>query len=363
MKKMIRLMLTVVLAGTIGIIPASAAFAEESGTAEAAAWSAEEEWAQTLEKIGVEAAWPEAFRTMNGAVRAFMMGDLGMGAGVYLVRFDYYAMPSEEYLSIRAKNPADLTDQEKKALDEAEITTAFLFAARGSRSFEEVWEIVAGNSTPAGVTDLGTAEDVRFYYLPSFSRDVRDALGSEYRDEYEQLGPELEAVLENASYSIPENSGSGLVGQTLQFSTTDLDGNLVNSETLFSGHRITMINVWATWCGPCVAEMPQLQRISEEYQDKDCQVVGLLQDGEVPGAPEKARSIMEENGTDYPVLMPLWRMQDLLQLQAFPTTFFVDSTGTILTEPVIGAYTDLYRVTLDMLTGQSAASQGNSENS
>lgn len=124
----------------------------------------------------------------------------------------------------------------------------------------------------------------------------------------------------------------------LTFETTDLYGNAVSSEDLFAAHKLTMVNVWATWCGPCVRELPELGELSEELAAKDCAVVGLLYDGDA----ESARALMEEAGADYLVLN-VWDGADAqLGIQAFPTTFFVDSSGAIVGTAIIGADVEGY---------------------
>ena len=120
----------------------------------------------------------------------------------------------------------------------------------------------------------------------------------------------------------PESSG-------FSFSTTDLEGNACD-ESMFSGYELIMINFWEPWCGPCVAEMPDLQRISQDYADKGLLLVGVF------STADGAAQIVESNGITYPVLnfcdafMPF-------QTGYVPTTVFMDAEGNLLSEPYIGA--------------------------
>lgn len=142
--------------------------------------------------------------------------------------------------------------------------------------------------------------------------------------------------------------------QTLSFETTDLNGNAVSSEELFSSHQITMVNVMTTWCTYCIQELPELQELSESYASRDCAVVGLLYDGTDDALIETGKTLMEEAGVSYTVLCPWDGMEEQLPLQAFPTTFFVDSTGAMVGEPVVGADLEAYAAQLDALLAQSA---------
>ena len=75
----------------------------------------------------------------------------------------------------------------------------------------------------------------------------------------------------------------------------------------------------------------------------DCGVVGILIDSDQAGAIGKARSLMEENGIGYPVLVLSEDMYNVLStVELIPTTFFVDSNGNILGTPIVGALPEEY---------------------
>ena len=61
------------------------------------------------------------------------------------------------------------------------------------------------------------------------------------------------------------------------FESETLDGEKVTEE-IFQQADLTMVNIWATFCGPCIQEMPDLAQLSEEYQDKGVQIIGLIGD-------------------------------------------------------------------------------------
>ena len=142
--------------------------------------------------------------------------------------------------------------------------------------------------------------------------------------------------------------------QTFSFKTTDLNGNAVSSEELFSTHQITMVNVMTTWCGYCIQELPELQRLSELYAEKNCAVIGVLYDGTSDDLLKTGRSLMEQAGASYAVLQPWEGMESQMPVQAFPTTFFVNSAGEIVGEPILGADPEQYTARLDMLLAQIA---------
>lgn len=122
-------------------------------------------------------------------------------------------------------------------------------------------------------------------------------------------------------------------GLLSSFSTTDLEGNTVDQSVL-EGYDLTMVNVWATYCSPCLQEMPDLGELAAEYKEEGVQIIGLVSDvlnsdGTVSDSQvETAQEIVAETGADYLHLMPSADLMGLLsQIYGVPTTFFVDSEG------------------------------------
>lgn len=99
--------------------------------------------------------------------------------------------------------------------------------------------------------------------------------------------------------------------------------------------KVIFLNFWATWCGPCRNEMPDIQKLYEEYsaQGGDAEVVILGIAGPEIGQEGSSGDIagfMEENGYTYPVLMDeSGEMFDQYGISAFPTTFMIDRDGNV----------------------------------
>lgn len=136
---------------------------------------------------------------------------------------------------------------------------------------------------------------------------------------------------------------SGEGGWALNFNTVTLSGEPVTHED-FSENKLTVMNVWGTWCPPCVAELPYLQEVSEYYSDKGVQIVGVMQDGVNEMLEHDLEMIdigitlMESAGADYMVLLPdiALAMTFINKMQYFPTTFILDESGEVV-ETVIGS--------------------------
>lgn len=146
---------------------------------------------------------------------------------------------------------------------------------------------------------------------------------------------------------LAENIVPAAEGDLLKFTTKDLDGNEINSEDLFRGHELTMLNVWATWCGPCKRELPDLGKMAKDFEAKNCQIVGLCLDGDEEG--KTAKELLKEAGVEYLNIIAPENMMDVLPVVSIPTTYFLNSEGCVVGEPIVGAYVEEYPKRLEGL--------------
>ena len=117
------------------------------------------------------------------------------------------------------------------------------------------------------------------------------------------------------------------------FSTEDFEGNAFTSDDLKDA-KLVMINIWEPWCGPCVGEMPDLEKIYEEFKDQGLVILGVFAE---TGMDEDAAQILEECGITYPILRSTSEF-DGFQTGYVPTTVFLTGEGKLMSEyPVIGA--------------------------
>ncbi len=151
-------------------------------------------------------------------------------------------------------------------------------------------------------------------------------------------------------------------GVLSSFSTTDLDGNIVDQSVL-ADYDLTMVNVWATFCRPCIKEMPDLGELAQEYADENVQIIGLVSDvlntdGTISEEQvQTARDIVEQTGADYLHLLPSADLFGVLgQISAVPTTFFVDSEGEQVGYAVVSAQSkDKWVETIDAMLAEVQA--------
>lgn len=141
---------------------------------------------------------------------------------------------------------------------------------------------------------------------------------------------------ESASTQADEDAQSS----GISFEAQDLEGNTV-TEAVFADSRLTMVNVWATYCNPCLSEMPELGELAGEYDADEFQIIGVISDVQEGADLEMtvyAATLVEQTGAAYPHLLlneSLFYAM-LSGVSAVPTTFFVDEKGEVL-DTVVGA--------------------------
>jgi len=99
-----------------------------------------------------------------------------------------------------------------------------------------------------------------------------------------------------------------------------------------------MLNIWGTFCPPCIKEMPYLGEMAAEMPE-GTQLLGLVVDALDEEYITLAQTIAESTGALYPHIVPDEALYDFLQrnITAVPTTIFIDNQGKIIGAPIMGA--------------------------
>lgn len=117
----------------------------------------------------------------------------------------------------------------------------------------------------------------------------------------------------------------------ITFEGTDLEGNTVTQD-VFHQSRLTMVNVWATYCNPCLSEMPGLGELVAEYNREEFQLIGIVSDVSEGEDQSLVESLIQETGANYPHLLANDSISQaiLSSVSGVPTTFFFDGEGAYL---------------------------------
>lgn len=185
---------------------------------------------------------------------------------------------------------------------------------------------------------------------PLFSENGRELIF--WHSEAETLPAELSATLLLPIERILANPGDVTISEPVPMpdpagfeamhGMNVLDFSPVAADVL-SGKKLTMINVWATYCNPCISEMPELAKLHADYADKGFQIIGIVLDaGNAEAYSEESRAfaqqIIESTGANYLHILPSRELMvgALNDITAVPTTFFLDEDGHILRTEVGG---------------------------
>ena len=116
----------------------------------------------------------------------------------------------------------------------------------------------------------------------------------------------------------------------LEFKTKTTEGEEITSD-VFKKSKLTVVNLWGSWCQPCVEEIPDLQKLYENMKDKGVNVIGVAQDADTEL--DAVKEIIAQDNVTYTNIIP---DEDgplkgfVMSSQLFPNTFLVDSEGNIV---------------------------------
>ena len=155
--------------------------------------------------------------------------------------------------------------------------------------------------------------------------DIIDSAGAPSRNLYEVVLDGAELAFDVREMPQPAVTPSSFVGQPApEFTLTDLEGKTVSLSD-FKG-KVVILDFWATWCGPCVVEIPYFIKLQEEFGEKGFTMLGVSTDDGM----DVVKKFVEEHQVNYPILMADGNVKALYGgIQSIPTTFVLDKEGVI----------------------------------
>lgn len=191
---------------------------------------------------------------------------------------------------------------------------------------------------------IGESEDGVYSYYISTSSAADESLRAQLLASQTTLYTmhTLDLSMGYSAFSTDRLEGIQTVGS---FSTEDIFGNTY-TDSLFAENELTLVNVFATWCGPCKEEIPDLNKLQAHYESKGIRlgVVAVVLDavtatGTDGGAIQQAKALYTDNAITFPFLLPDSGNMNgrLTGIEAVPESFLVDSQGNIVSDPIVGA--------------------------
>lgn len=156
---------------------------------------------------------------------------------------------------------------------------------------------------------------------------------------YDNTSDEVNSVTRNSDnnevnqnipdVSDPQQIGSSTYEKAEDFTLLDLEGNEVSLSD-YKGKKI-FLNFWATWCPPCKAEMPDIEKVYQETKDSDLVILAV----EIGEPLETVKSFIDENDYNFKVLLDIDQSVALAyDISSIPTSFFIDEDGNIIAKRV-----------------------------
>ena len=195
--------------------------------------------------------------------------------------------------------------------------------------------------------EIGSSSDGKYKYYLSTNKDAEESLKKEV-EEIDVTLTEMTPPQQLSAFDQPQDTSSNAEDSATvgKFETKGIDGKDY-TEKVFSDYDLTLVNIFTTWCSPCVNEIPELEKLYEEMKEKGVGVVGVVLDtvGDDGKQDEetvkKAGVLQDKTKASYPFLIPDSTMMNgrLNGISAFPETFFVDKEGNIVGETYTGSHT------------------------
>ena len=322
--------------------------------------AAEEEHPSVIDepRIGLHMEVPESILGMKGMFApnaSFPASDL------LRIEFEYYAVAQERwdeyndygvaYIEAMEKDEDPPEPPEPFWMSGREHACAFAIFGIHSGGEDELRALLQEWNAPYDDNltwlELIWTDGNTSFYAGQYQRtedrmdQYREKMGK-YFDEFEAFYRDKETFLASLTMSSPSWPSDLSVGSVIRFETTDLDGNPVSTEELFAEGKVTMINIWGTWCGPCRRELPELAVMAKEFEAQGCRIVGICNDAYDAEKAELAKTFLAEAGAEYLCLVGSPELDQYFCVLGFPSTFFVDSEGHLLFDPIVGAFVEAW---------------------
>ena len=161
-------------------------------------------------------------------------------------------------------------------------------------------------SKEAGKTDVAKNVQESFY-------ELAEKTGNPI---YAQVSGMIDAELNKPGVgTTPELSGTSIEGKEIELS--DYEG------------KVVLLDFWATWCGPCIAEMPNVISVYEKYHEKGFEIIGISLDRSI----DPLKEYIKENEISWPNIYDADQansIADQFSITAIPTMFIIDQEGKIV---------------------------------
>ena len=168
---------------------------------------------------------------------------------------------------------------------------------------------------------------------------------AEMSSAHAEAGKEESKESEKALESGEKAEDFAVSEDALSFTAKNLNLEDVD-DSIFKNKDLTVLNIWGTFCGPCINEMPELGAWAKEMPE-NVQIIGLVADiaGETDSKQiDTAKTILEKTDANFQNIIPNADFMPLLStVVGVPTTYFINREGKIIGKPIVGAQVPKYK--------------------
>ena len=289
---------------------------------------------RTFDQVGITVDYRLALDSLNGTLE--LTPELATAPECYLLEAIYIAMSAEDIAALTEKySDGTITGEEFENYISRVSELSFFIAIDGKLSDLEGLAAYADKAE-----ELGQQDGLNCYYVDLASGEIPEGWEETFREEVKEISGKITEMLRGARFAKSENPW---LGKKIEFTAEDADGKTWTSAELFARNRYTMMNIWGSWCGPCVGELGELARIHQQLAEKDCGILGIEYEYSYDADTlQEGKNLLAENGATYPNVLANDDMPFMSELTGVPTTIFVDSEGIVVASPVAGARIEAY---------------------
>lgn len=231
--------------------------------------------------------------------------------------------------------------------------------ADGMEENFNMWKQLYSNTEVLAETDTDT-------YYWGYNKDISNvSLDETKKAELQSVIDALDDIKNGICIFKPNTVNkvnTAAISEIPSFEAKDFEGNTVTND-IFANYDLTMVNIWATWCNPCVEELPGIGELYKELPEKT-NIISICTDAN--DDIEFAKEILSESGCDFTAIVPSEGLQKdfLMGISSIPYTVFVNSKGEIVGNPQIGApaagdgvkdaYKNIINERLEMIKGEQS---------
>ena len=235
---------------------------------------------------------------------------------------DFMAMSEEEQIQL-------FTDMEEYAVNLFSVVRVADDSEEQQQSFDILREQYAV------VEELCRYDGATFYF--AYNNDIDQwTLTDEEHQVLSGYLEQMDTIKDNLCVfkAVKADDPAIFEGTLQQFSAETVSGKEID-QSIFADYDITMVNVWATWCGYCVEELPDIQKLYEQLPE-NVNIISICTDASTET--ELAQSMIDETGIQFETLVDNDALEEafIQYCDALPTTVFVDSQGNIIGTPQTG---------------------------